>query len=86
MSDEVFEEKPRFEGCPPICIHANLPAFDSPTDAATWARNPILVKWFCNFCFSWHAWFKTPAPSGGSSNTSREQRIPPHIAALAKGE
>ena len=83
---EVFELKPRFKGCPPICLHANLPAFDSPKAAAEFVRNPILIKWFCTVCYHWHAWFKSPAPAGGSSGTSREERIPEHIARLAKGE
>jgi len=75
----------RFKGCPPICEHANLPMFKSVKELNAFARNPVMVKWFCNACYHYHAWFKTPAPSGGSSNTSREETIPPHIAALAKG-
>jgi len=76
---------PRFKGCPEICEHANLPMFETPAAAAAFCMNPIMIKWYCNHCYQWHAWPKTPAPSGGSSNTSREQEIPPHIAELAKG-
>jgi hypothetical protein len=86
MTEELFEPRPRFKGCPPICLHANLPAFKSAQEAAHFARNPSLIKWFCVECYHWHAWFKSPAPAGGSSGTSREERIPEHIARLAKGE
>ena len=82
MSDEELFDPPRFKGCPPICKHANLPAFKTPKELNSFATNPALVKWFCNACFHYHAWFKSPSPSGGSSNTSREERLPRHIETL----
>lgn len=35
--EPMFEAKPRFKGCPPICTFANLPSFETEVKAIKWA-------------------------------------------------
>lgn len=75
---KLFEAKPRFFGCPPICTQTNLPAFNNREDCLDWhkGQNPrgkiVKKPWRCDFCNSWHYICKAAPPSGGSSNTERK--------------
>lgn len=78
----LFEEKPRFKGCPLICISANLPSFESKAHAKEWHEspktgnplyevNPIKKIWQCQVCNKWHFITKHRPPSGHTSGSSR---------------
>jgi len=83
MSEILFETKPRFKGCPPICLKENLPAFDNKMAAFDWHTdaklsnplydpNPIVKIWQCKTCNKLHFITKPRPPSGGSSGTGRD--------------
>ncbi len=58
----VFEPKPRADSAPLICIHENLPAFETEWDLNVFATRrvcqPIVEKWQCEKCGWWHAVFE----------------------------
>lgn len=75
--NEVFEPNPRWPGAPRICVEANLPAFDTPADAAAYRKqhcpsSHVLVEWQCRVCRCWHFWAAEPG------NTNGEHRAGAH--------
>jgi hypothetical protein len=76
---QLFEAKPRWPGAPPICLHANLPAFET-FDAWKdfYERNAPGCKvertWLCDVCHHYHGWSIAPDPSGSSSGTGRSSK------------
>lgn len=73
---EIFEPKPRFKGCPPICLATNLPAFDTRAHARAFhqANGPachVENDRLCKACGKWHYDSIAPSPGGESSGMSR---------------
>ena len=86
---EAFEQKPRWPGAPPICIRANLLAFESSAAMMKWIDDKIgpyivQLKWQCSACRMWHNWGHGIGPSGGSSGTKRKCAVPERIWQLIK--
>jgi hypothetical protein len=70
--NKALETKPRFNGCPLVCQHANLPSFESVEQIHTFRSKqcgehptPVLATWFCKHCQGYHFW---PAGSQTDSN------------------
>jgi hypothetical protein len=84
--DSAIFEPPRFDGCPPICLKANLPAFPDGPAAQAFNRlngsQDIIRKWLCAFCGSYHYWTKPSVPAGATSGTGRTYTVPPHVEQL----
>lgn len=75
----LFEEKPRWPGAPPICIAANLPAFPSKSDLDAFLRRngpscKVVRAGVCGACNHWHAETIAPDPAGGSSGNGRSSK------------
>ncbi len=75
----TFEPQPRWAEAPPICIQANLPAFESPEALARFLESntpSVTVKriWQCPHCNLYHAQTQAPDPSGQSSGTGRHSK------------
>jgi hypothetical protein len=53
---DVFEPRPRFAGCPPICLKTNLPSFQSEPAARKWVSEgcEIVKIGACGFCKHFH--------------------------------
>jgi hypothetical protein len=81
MKAEVFESKPRWPGAPPICLHTNLPAFDSMDDYGKFEKKNMpgakaLIKWNCSKCGKVHVWtIGASDPAGASSGTGRSSKL-----------
>lgn len=82
VTETLFETKPRFKGCPPVCLKANLPAFETKEQLYQWHLgaketnpqydpNPIVKVWQCETCQRFHFLTKLRPPSGSSSGSSR---------------
>lgn len=90
LKNPHFERLPRWPGAPNICIHANLPAFETEKQLQDWQElnNPGAKSenWKCNVCLHWHGWTFGPDPAGQSSGTTRTQKhgakLAPHLARL----
>lgn len=72
----VFESRPRFKDCPPICLAQNLPAFKDRKEADAFheKHSPGSAIWrfgHCDFCQHWHYTAKARPPSGSSSGGGR---------------
>lgn len=66
---------PRFKGCPPICVKANLPTFESVKAARDWhsTESPSCIidsVDACKACEGFHVAGHFLGPSGGSSGSS----------------
>ncbi|HWY74983.1 MAG TPA: hypothetical protein VN281_05170 [Verrucomicrobiae bacterium] len=53
---DVFEPRPRFKGCPPICLKTNLPSFQTEAAARKWVGEgyEIVKIGGCGFCKHFH--------------------------------
>lgn len=77
---------PRWPGGPPICITANLCAFEGKAAAAKFrdANCPgfvVLAEWQCKACGYIHYWVGAPGDSNGGSLTG-SRTIPERIVKL----
>jgi hypothetical protein len=84
------EPAPRFKGCPPVCLEANLPSHE--TEAASLKFNttvgaehpaPVLVRWKCRHCGGWHHWPTAHTDNSGSFKGGADV-VPAHVKKLVR--
>lgn len=80
----LFEVKPRWKGAPKICIAANLPAFETEKEMATFHETncpggTLIKKWRCLVCNHIHVWQVCSDPAGASSGTTRTSKHKEHL-------
>ena len=89
MSTQIFEKKPRFANCPPICLFENLPSFKTEKELSDWKEanapgHTIVIKWLCKICNHFHYIANPNQSSSGNPRAfvpraPRFQRDCPHI-------
>jgi hypothetical protein len=75
----LFEDKPRWNGAPLVCLAANRMAFDNRAELAAFReanapRLGLVKVWRCKICGALHYIPKSPDPAGESSGTGRSSK------------
>jgi hypothetical protein len=80
MSKELFIYNPVWPECPPICKSTHLPAFNTMKELDEFLNKngpscPVIKKFQCNRCDSWHAQTSAADPAGQTSGTTRSGKM-----------